>query len=161
MGLSATTDATAINKYISGLTTDSVLFIDNISTILDTGFQAAVPSLLNLDISPAAGTLALPHPSGGNSTMPELIGKACADYWQLAIGKGAPQHKAAVTGVSNDASKIAAPIALSIRGLATGGYLVPSYTDFVTVIHNEVLTIKWTVNEADGSGSTTDLVTVS
>jgi len=142
MALDTIADALAITNDITALKNSngqaSNSYINNIAAILDAGFQRAVPTKPNVDISPPAGTLLIPFQIGTNNMMPEIIGKACADYWKLAI------KEIIVASVINDAGKIAAPIALNIRALFNRGFLYPSYFDFVNAIHTEVLTIKWT-----------------
>lgn len=170
MGLDATANALALNNmlnaFINGTTPFTVPaasggpeFVSYLESVIDDGFQAAAPSMSNVDISPAAGTFTLPVAGGGIT--PDAIGQACADYWALAIGKGSPAVLSQVNSVSNDAAKIAAPITASLVAMDRSAYSTPYYYDFVTAIYAEILTIVWTVVESDSNGSTTLTVNVT
>jgi len=154
MALDTAGDANAITGNITGFINTkanaSNSYIDNISAILDAGFQKATPTEANVDISPPAGSLLIVVGAAG--TMPEVIGQACADYWVKAIAPASPQHQLSISKVVNDAAKIAAPIAANLRALPGRGYLLPSYFDFVNAIHKEVKAIIWKVTEKDALG---------
>jgi len=162
MSLNTSGDAGAISDAMIGFKSPDpdagFSMVPVISKILDDGFQAGSVSLPNVDISPPAGSFMLPCTSGQD--MPELIGAECARYWSAAIGPGSPVSCSSIT-VSNDAAKIASPIAGNLRSLFGTGYLTPNYFDFVNAIHKEVKTIIWTVAESGPKCSANFVVTVS
>jgi hypothetical protein len=87
--------------------------------------------------------------------------KSLADYWSSQVTPGAPQVCAAITSVTNDASKIESPILSYLTGLGDTERL-PQYEHLFQFIENQVKGIVWTISEADGSGcSTTYTVSIS
>lgn len=126
---------------------------DTLSVIMDAGFQEATPTMSNVNITAPAGSLLFPLVGG--SAMALAIGTECARYWSEAISTNGIPVAFPITSVSNDAAKIAQPIADGLMGeTGASGPVVPSYLNFVKIIYDEVRTIIWTVEEtnpADGS----------
>ena len=137
-----------VAEYSSAIKgTDSVLLV-TLNTILDAGFQQAIPTQLNVDITTPAGTLNIPY--GSSYDMAKNIGVECARYWSDTIATtGAPQSCAGIDSISNTAGSIATIIETGLLALGTGVRRDPPYVDFVDVIYNAVKTIVWTVNESD------------
>ena len=136
-------------------------FLAIVNPILDASFQAATPSMGNIDITTPAGSLNITMTSPEQQA--EEIGNKCAAYWENTVNtSGSPQSCGGIDSVSNDASKIASMIKDGLLGLYSGSELTPHFYDFVRVIHDAIKTIQWTVNESDGTGcSATLTVTVS
>ena len=134
----------------------SVDFLTLLVPLIDDGFQAAVPSMLNVDITTAAGTLSFPSVPDPNATTYAMdIGQACADYWAINVAKtGTPQNlctsvPSAIVGVENTANTIASIIADGLALIATPARAqTPYFEAFVGVIFDAVKTITWTVDEA-------------
>lgn len=146
----------------------SVDFLTLLVPFLDDGFQAAVPSMLNVDITTAAGSLSFPTVTN-TYAYAALIGQACADYWAINVAlTGVPQNictsvPSAIVGVSNTAASIASIIEAGLLALGTpNADSQPYFEAFVGVIFDAVMTITWTVNEAGtnvGSPDTPCLMT--
>jgi len=155
MSLNTTNDASLIATTMSnyalnnGLADGSLLAV--IANLIDQGFQQSIPTLLNVDITPPAGTLVFNQVN--SIAMATEIGNACATYWASAVGFGIPESGTlnTITSVTNDASKIATPIANNIINLIGIGELIPPYYHFVDAIHKEVRTIIWDVIESGGN----------
>jgi len=123
------------------------VYLDFLQSKLDEGFQEAEESLSNFLITPPAGTLYINQISVYQ--MPEEIGRACAEYWVKAIGEGSPESTS-IKSVTNDAAKIADPIASELRSLRHMTRLDrPYYYKFVEIIYRNVKTIEWTIEEED------------
>lgn len=151
------------SDMVSFIATQSSPGFDNSSaleTIIDKDFQLATPSLASVVLTPPAGTLRLPRNTSMSNPMD--IGIECARYWSLAIAPGEPQIHSSIVSVTNDASKIASPIAANLIALSSGGVMSsPSFAEFVDCIYREVITIVWEVKEISGPTSETYTVTVS
>ena len=131
-----------------------------IETIMDADFQLGTPSMPSVLLAPPAGTFRLPRSTSMSNPMD--IGLECARYWSLANDPGAPSVLSSIVGISNDASKIAGPIAANLTALSSGStMLMPSYAEFIDCIYREVKTIIWSVTETSGPSTTTYTVTVS
>jgi len=163
MSLDTSGDAKKIGDFATGFIANNPPnpnreILDVVQTVLDNGFQVATKSGENFDITPPAGSLFINLVSG--DTMPDEIGRACAEYWSKAIAIGAPEVcQDEVVSVSNDAGKIAAPIASGLRALGDAVPKTPIYFDFVNVIHTNVKTIVWTIVEDNKDGSCSSTVT--
>ena len=131
-----------------------------IETIMDEDFQLATPSMPSVVLAPPAGSFRLPRSTSMSNPM--AIGLECARYWSLAIAPGAPSVLSSIVSISNDASKIAEPIAAKLTTLSGGDTMLsPAYAEFIDCIYSEVKTIIWTVSETSGPANTTYTVTVS
>jgi len=128
---------------------NTATFLQTLSTIIDTNFQQATPSLPNIDITTPAGTFNIAE--SGN--MLNTIADACVAYWSNTVSPtGSPVSCSAIASVSNTASSIHPIIISGLLGIT--GRTVPSepyYNEFIDVIFNAVKTIQWTVTEADGT----------
>ena len=139
---------------------DILGFLKILSKSLDEGFQEASISLENVDISPPFGSLNIPD--GIYEQLAINIGLSCAGYWSKAIAPGTPQSCSSITSVTNDAGKIAAPIAAGIMSLCgSSEEITPHYEKFVKIIFDQVKTISWVITESSGNCSATFGATVS
>ena len=132
-----------------------------LSKALDTQFQLGKVSQANVDITVAAGTLMIPYSVATRPMMPEIIGQHCADYWKAAIGPDTAQSLSMISSVTNDAAKIAAPIATSLRAVLASPVSTVPYVDFITAIYTEVLKIKWKVVETTPPVKSTLITTIT
>ena len=130
-----------------------------ISIVLDKEFQKATRSNPNFLINPPAGSLdilsCLKIYSEVNiaRNFAVCIGNKVAAYWAKAIGIGQACHRDYVNSVTNDAAKIASPIAKGLIELTYKKIQVPYWLDFANVIISNVKTIQWSVVECtNGSG---------
>jgi hypothetical protein len=99
------------------------------------------PSLLEFNVSNSVSTA-------------QEMAKSLADYWSYQVTPGTPQNCTAITSVTNDASKIETPILNYLTSLGNTERL-PQYEHLFQFIEDQVKTIIWTVNEADGTGCST------
>lgn len=76
------------------------------------------------------------------------MSNAIAAYWTAQVTPGAPQHLSAISSITNDAAKIAAPIKAYMCS-QTSTLKTPSYEHLFQFIENQVKTIIWTVKETD------------
>lgn len=88
------------------------------------------------------------------------MAKAISDYWVAQITKGAPQVYTIITSVTNDASKISATIKSYLCSQVSTSKS-PNYEHIFQYIENQVKTIIWTVNETNGTLSTSYTVSIS
>lgn len=124
-----------------------------ISVAFDKEFQRATRSNPNFLISPPAGSLDIHscltiYPDANTArNFAVCIGNKVAGYWAKAIGLGQPCHEDFVKAVTNDAHKIAMPIASGLISLMYKELQVPYWLDFANVIISNVRTIMWNVIE--------------
>jgi len=155
---------TLLSKYTglksTGGDTNPQNHLDFVASVIDAGFQMAVKTLSNIDITPPAGSLVFPFDSVIRN--PYMIGEQCSEYWCKTITtSGAPDTLDGIVSVTNDASKIAIPIANNLLALTgrKGTESKPLYFEFVDAIYKEVRTIKWTVTEIKYSDGSTTVLT--
>lgn len=125
--------------------------LDSIGKAIDDEFQKA-DNTLNIK-SPipliAKGTLKLNMKS--NFILNALeIGTKCAVYWSICIVPMVsilPQYMGAVTIVTNDAVKIATPIAQKLIQLSLNAKPNDDYKEMCKIIIEEVKTITWNITE--------------
>jgi len=136
----------------NGSSYDENTFIDILNKTLDDEFQNGVPSMANVDISTAAGTLAIPLSPG--VAQAQAIGLAVATYWSTTIApSGTPQGictatPSAIISVVNTAMSIAPLITAGIIALyGKEEATTPLFEDFVKAIIDPISTISWTVTE--------------
>ena len=131
--------------------------------VMDNEFQKATRSLDNIDITTPAGTLYFGIRKFEDSVnMPWIIGKEVARYWSVTIQTtGTPQACDEIKSVTNDALKIATPIALDLINMAKANIIRTPYDQyFFKVIFDHVRTIRWTVKEGGGGCDKTFTVQV-
>lgn len=98
----------------------------------------------------------------GNScaSAPTNMAKVITDYWVSQLAFGTPQILTSIVSITNDASKINAPIkdylCTQVSTLKT-----PSYNHIFQYIENQVKSIIWTVTEKDSTTTTSYPVTIS
>lgn len=111
--------------------------------------MVSMPALLGfVNIGPSCDIV------GGN------MAKAITDYWTAQITKGTPQVLDVIDSVTNDASKISAPIKSYICS-QTSTSKTPSYEHLFQYIENQVKAIVWTVTEKNTAGTSTSTYTVT
>ena len=135
-------------------------FMDFLQQVLDDGFQKGKPSLDNVDITSASGSLFIPMSKFELQAL--HIGNACASYWVSAITPGIPEACDSIVSVVNDAGKIAPVITSKINALAYSLKVrEPYYEDMIKIIFDAVKTILWTVTEASYKCNSSFVVTIS
>ena len=131
--------------------------------VMDNEFQQATKSLTNIDITTPKGTLYFGERYFKDSEqMPWIIGHEVARYWSTTIETtGEPVSCSSISSVTNDAWKIEEPIALDLINMAKANIIREPYDQyFFKIIFDHVRTIRWTVEESDGSCDKTFTVQV-
>ena len=139
-------------------------FIKLIENELDKEFQKGKVTLENVDITTPKGSLHFDICRWEDVYRScKEIGDKCASYWSKTIQPtGKPQSCRKITGVTNDASKIASPISTELCSLATSVRISePFYYEFCNIILKHVKTIVWTVTESDSTCDSTFTVKIT
>jgi len=164
MSLNSSNTANALYSNWTKDTSSSSDALNKIATILDKGFQEAVPQQPNFIITGVAGTLKFTANDIGSCEIitPNDIATAVSDYWSKAILPGSPISCNRIDSVINDAPKIIPIITAGLISLGSSATdKQPPYLEFVDVIFNAVKTIIWTIEESDSTCNTTVTAGVS
>lgn len=164
MSLNSSNTASILYSNWSGIPASSTVALQKIATILDAGFQKAVPQQPNFIITGVAGTLKFNATNIGSCEVitPNDIAVAVSDYWSKAILPGSPVSCDRIKSVINDAPKVIPIITAGLTALGSSATESnPPYQQFVDVIFNAVKTIIWTIEESDSDCGTTITAGVS
>lgn len=126
-------------------TSNQQLFLSEFSKAIDNHFQLAIPSMLNVDIKPASGTLNIPA-SGSNPANATIIATAISNYFAMCITPTGIPQAGVITLVVNTAASIIPTLTADILSLI-GKTQSVGYSDFAKKVIDNVKQITWTVTE--------------
>lgn len=133
-------------------TNNQQLFLTEFAKILDDNFQLATPTLANIDIKPAKGTLTIPA-SGSSPTNATIIATAISNYFAICVTPTGIPQVGVITAVVNTASTIIPTLTADIISLIGKNKSV-GYSEFSEKVINSIKNISWTVTETLPNGVT-------
>lgn len=131
---------------------NQTLFLNNFAKILDDNFQLATPTLNNIDIKPAKGTLAIPS-SGSSPANATIIATAISNYFAMCVTPTGIPQVGVITLVMNTASTIIPTLTADILSLIGKNKSV-GYSEFSEKVINSIKSITWNVTETLPNGVT-------
>lgn len=90
----------------------------------------------------------------------DMMGAKISEYWISQTAFGVPQYDGIIS-ITNDASKIRAPIENYICSLIGNIEYTPYYEHLFSYIENQVKSIIWTVTEQNGASTIAYPVSIS